>query len=49
MRPLLLQWKSGLIREVVSLEGNNLVVFYYLSASEMWADKRRWPLVRVAL
>jgi hypothetical protein len=25
--------KSGLIRRVASLEGDNLVVFYYLSAS----------------
>ena len=25
--------RSGLIREVVCLEGNNLVLFYYLSAS----------------
>ena len=23
-----------------SLEGDNLVVFYYLSASEIWPDKR---------
>jgi hypothetical protein len=32
--------KSGLIREVASLEGDNLVVLYYLSASEIWPDKR---------
>jgi hypothetical protein len=25
---------------VASLEGDNLVVFYYLSASEIWPDKR---------
>jgi len=29
--------KSGL---VVSLEGNNLVVYYHLSASEIWPDIR---------
>ena len=28
----------GLIRGVASLEGNNLVVFYYFSASEIWPD-----------
>ena len=33
--------KCGLIREVVaSLEWDILVVFYYLSASEIWSDKR---------
>ena len=32
--------KSGLIRGVASLEGDNLVVFYYLSESENWPDKR---------
>jgi hypothetical protein len=32
--------KSGLINGVVSLVDNNLVVFYYLSASEIWRDKR---------
>ena len=32
--------KSGLIRGVASLEGDNLVVFYYLSVSEIWPDKR---------
>jgi hypothetical protein len=25
---------------VASLEGDNLVVYYYLSASEIWPDKR---------
>jgi hypothetical protein len=30
IRPLLLQWKYGLIRGVASIEGDNLVVFYYL-------------------
>jgi hypothetical protein len=25
---------------VASLDGDNLVVFYYLSASEIWLDKR---------
>jgi hypothetical protein len=28
------------VREVVSLEGDTLVVFYYLSAAEIWLDKR---------
>jgi hypothetical protein len=28
--------KKDLIKGVVSLEGDNLVVFYYLSASEIW-------------
>ena len=32
--------KSGLIRGMASLEGDNLVVFYYLSVSENWPDKR---------
>ena len=47
-----LQWKSGLIiRGVVCLEGNNLVVFYYPSASDIWPDKRsdlwlEWPYER---
>ena len=31
---------SGLIRGVVSLEGSSLVVICYLSASEIWSDKR---------
>jgi hypothetical protein len=34
IRPLLLQWKSGLIRGVASLEWNYLLVFSYLSASK---------------
>ena len=33
---------------VAHLEGDRLVVFYHLSASEIWADKRGWPLVRGA-
>jgi hypothetical protein len=41
-------WR-GLIRGVDSHERNNLVVFYYLSAFEIWRDKRGWPLVREAL
>ena len=31
---------SDLIREVVSLERGNVVVFCYLSGSEIWLDKR---------
>ena len=31
---------QSLIRAVASLEKDNLVVFYYLSASEIWLDKR---------
>jgi len=39
---------------VASLEGNNLVVFYYLRASENWPDKRggfwwEWPYKRRAI
>jgi len=36
-----LQWKSGLIRGVASHEGDNLLLFYYLSSSEIWPDKNR--------
>ena len=32
--------KSGLIQGILSLEGDNLVVVWYLSASEIWPDKR---------
>jgi hypothetical protein len=32
--------KTGLIRGMASLEGDNLVVFYYHSVSENWPDKR---------
>ena len=32
--------ETGLIRGMASLEGDNLVVFYYLSVSENWPDKR---------
>jgi hypothetical protein len=32
--------EDGQIREVTSLEGDNLVVFYYLGASGRWPDKR---------
>jgi len=35
----LLKLKSGHIIEVASLEEDNLLVFYYLSASEIWPDK----------
>ena len=35
--------ESGIIDEVVSLEGNNLVILYYLSASEIS------PMVGVAI
>jgi hypothetical protein len=31
--------KSGLIRWVASLEGDNSLVFYYLRAFEIWPDK----------
>jgi len=45
-----MQWKSGL-RGVAFLEGDNLVVFCNLSASEIWPDKRggfwlEWPYMR---
>ena len=39
-RPSLLQWKSGFIRGMTSLKGDNLVIFYYLSATEIWLDNR---------
>ena len=32
--------KSGLIRGMASLETDNELVFYYLSASEIWPEKR---------
>jgi hypothetical protein len=35
---------SGLIRGLAFLEGDNLVVFYYLSASEIWPDYKRCGL-----
>jgi hypothetical protein len=31
--------KTGLIRGMASLEGDNIVVFYDLSVSENWPDK----------
>lgn len=34
--------KSDLIREVFSFEVDNLEVFYYLIASNIWAEKRRF-------
>ena len=37
---LILKWNSGLIREVVSLKGGDVVIFYYLSASEIWPYKK---------
>jgi hypothetical protein len=48
LRPSLLQCKNGLIWEVTFLQGDSTVVFYYLSASEIWPDKRgglwwEWP------
>jgi hypothetical protein len=30
-----------LLKGVASLEGDNLVVFYYISASEVWPSKER--------
>ena len=32
--------KSSLIRGVASHEGNNLVVYYCLSATDNWSDKK---------
>jgi hypothetical protein len=40
--------KSGLIRGVASLMGGNLIIIYYLCASEIWSEKRDSLLVRVA-
>ena len=34
--------KSDLIREVFSFEVDNLEVFYYLIASNIWPEKRRF-------
>lgn len=34
-------WSTDLLRGVVTLEENNLVLLYYLSASEIWPDKMR--------
>jgi len=33
--------KSGLIIRVASLDGDNLIVFYDLSAPEIWPNKSR--------
>jgi len=32
--------KVVLVRGVSFLEGDNLLIFYYLSASEIWSDKK---------
>lgn len=40
--------KKGLIREVASLQRNNLVAFYYLSIAENWPDQG-WHFVEVVL
>ena len=37
--PISVHLKSGLIKWVVSLEGDNKVVLYYLSAFEIWSRK----------
>jgi hypothetical protein len=36
MRPHFLQWKSGHIRGLASIEGDNFVVFYHPCASEIF-------------
>ena len=41
--------RGGLIRGVAFLEGNNLVVFDYFSASEIWPDKSGGLIRRVVL
>ena len=40
--PKMSEWVRicGLIKGVAFLEGNNLVVFYYFSASEIWPNKK---------
>ena len=44
--PSAIKKKSGLIIEVASLQGDNLVVsFLNLTTSKIWLDKERWPLV----
>jgi hypothetical protein len=37
--------KIDLVRWIVSLKEDNSVVFYYLSASEVWSDKRGATLI----
>ena len=39
MPPLPSAWKSGFIRGMAFPEGGNLVVFYYVSVSEIWPNK----------
>jgi len=41
-RPPILQWKSGLIRQVSSLKGDNIVIFYYLNVSAVTKDRDKW-------
>ena len=38
-RTALLQWKNAFISHVASLEGDNVLIFYYLCASEIWLNK----------
>ena len=33
-------WEGGFVRGVASLEGDRVVVFYHLCASEIWLDIR---------
>jgi len=40
---------SAMKKRVVCLEGDILIIFYYLSTSEVWPDKRCWPMVGGAL
>jgi hypothetical protein len=45
------EWKSGLLKEVTSHEGDNLIGFYNLIISQIWLDKRgglwwEWPYKR---
>ena len=47
MWPPLLQWKCDPPRGVASLEGDNVVVFYYLSTSEIWPYKMGATVIQV--
>jgi len=38
--PHILQSKCGLVKGVISLEGEDYVVFHNLSGSEIWLDKK---------
>ena len=43
----ILQWESDGMKGMPSLEGDNLLVFHILSASEIWPDKGWCNLLKV--